>query len=114
MTKYVQRHDEEGFVVPLYELYRLACCDCGLVHDVVWSYDKKTKELGMAVRRNNKPTCKVHQAVLQNRLRHAFAHTLSFRLHDCYIYTSHRRINLFDVQLNHLGIVKVNRAIHGI
>ena len=56
MTKYVQRYDEEGFVVPLNELYRLACFDCGLVHDVVWAYDKKTKELGMAVRRNNRAT----------------------------------------------------------
>jgi len=26
------------------------------VHDVVWSYDKKTKELGMAVRKNNRAT----------------------------------------------------------
>ena len=56
MTKYVQRYDGEGFVVPLNEKYRLACCDCGLVHDVVWAYDKKTKELGMAVKRNNKAT----------------------------------------------------------
>jgi len=35
MTRYVQRYDEEGFVVPLDELYRLACCDCGLVHDMM-------------------------------------------------------------------------------
>ena len=56
MTKYVQRYDEEGFVVPLNKIYRLACCDCGLVHDVVWAYDKKTKELGMAVRINNRAT----------------------------------------------------------
>jgi hypothetical protein len=56
MTKYIQREDGEGFVVPLDETYRLACCDCGLVHDVVWSYDKKTKELGMAVKRNNRAT----------------------------------------------------------
>jgi hypothetical protein len=26
------------------------------VHDVVWAYDKKTKELGMAVKRNNHAT----------------------------------------------------------
>ena len=56
MSKYIQRYDGEGFVVPLRELYRLACCDCGLVHDVVWAYDKKTKELGMAVQRNNRAT----------------------------------------------------------
>ena len=56
MTKYVQRYDGEGFVVPLDQIYRLACCDCGLIHDFVWSYDKKTKELGMATKRNNRAT----------------------------------------------------------
>ena len=56
MTKYVQRVDGEGFIVPLNEKYRLACCDCGLVHDVVWVYDKKEKLLGMAVQRNNRAT----------------------------------------------------------
>ena len=45
MTKYIQRTDGEGFVVPLEEKYRLACCDCGLVHDIVWAYDEETKEL---------------------------------------------------------------------
>lgn len=63
MTRYIQRTDGEGFVVPLEELYRLACCDCGLVHDVVWAYDEKTKELGMAVQRNNRATA-------QRRRRH--------------------------------------------
>lgn len=56
MTRYIQRTDGEGFVVPLGELYRLACCDCGLVHDVLWAYDEETKELGMAVQRNNRAT----------------------------------------------------------
>jgi hypothetical protein len=67
MTKYVQRYDEEGFVVPLDELYRLACYDCGLVHDVVWSYDKKTKELGMAVRKNNKATAQRRKNIKVNQ-----------------------------------------------
>lgn len=56
MTRYIQRTDGEGFVVPLGELYRPACCDCGLVHDVVWAYDEETKELAMAVQRNNRAT----------------------------------------------------------
>ena len=56
MTKYKQRKDGEGFVVPLNEIYRLACCDCGLVHDIVLSYDKETGELGMATKRNNRAT----------------------------------------------------------
>ncbi len=53
-ARYRQRVDGEGFVVPLGEVYRLACCDCGLVHDVVWVYQKG--ELGMATRRNNRAT----------------------------------------------------------
>ncbi len=53
-ARYRQRADGEGFVVPLNEVYRLACCDCGLVHDVVWVYKKG--ELGMATRRNNRAT----------------------------------------------------------
>ena len=52
--KYVQRVDEEGFEVPLMEIYRIACCDCGLVHDVVWAYEDG--KLGMATRRNNRAT----------------------------------------------------------
>ena len=56
MTRYKQRKNGEGFVVPLDEVYRLACCDCGLVHDIVLSYDKETGELGMATKRNNRAT----------------------------------------------------------
>lgn len=56
MTRYKQRQDGEGFVVPRDEIFRLACCDCGLVHDIVISYDKETGELGMATRRNNRAT----------------------------------------------------------
>jgi hypothetical protein len=56
MTKYIKRTDGEGFFVPLEEIYRLACCDCGLVHDVVWVYDEKTKKLEMAAQRNNRAT----------------------------------------------------------
>lgn len=53
-ARYKQRVDGEGFEVPLGEVYRIACCDCGLVHDVVWVYQKG--ELGMATRRNNRAT----------------------------------------------------------
>ena len=63
MAKYTQRYDEEGFVVPLDELYRLACCDCGLVHDVVFSYDNQTGELGMATRRNNRATAQRRRSI---------------------------------------------------
>ena len=53
-TKYVKREDGEGFEVPLGEIYRIACCDCGLVHDVVFVYEDG--KLGMAVKRNNTET----------------------------------------------------------
>lgn len=54
MTKYIQRYDGEGFEVPVDEIYRIRCCDCGLVHDVAFSIvDGK---LGMAARRNNRST----------------------------------------------------------
>lgn len=52
--KYIKRKDGEGFEVPLGKRYRLACCDCGLVHDVVWVYEKG--RLGMAATRNNRAT----------------------------------------------------------
>ena len=50
------RVDGEGFEVPLGEIYRLACCDCGLVHDVVWEYEDG--KLGMAAQRNEVETAK--------------------------------------------------------
>ena len=53
-TRYVQRRDGEGFEVPVGEIYRLACCDCGLVHDVVFVVEGGN--LGMAARRNNRAT----------------------------------------------------------
>ncbi len=48
---------------PVMNGYMMQCCDCGLVHDVVWSYDKKTKELGMAVRRNNRATAQRRKSI---------------------------------------------------
>lgn len=54
-TRYVQRYDGEGFTVPVNEIYRLACCDCGLVHDVVIT-SEDGQPVGMAVRRNNRAT----------------------------------------------------------
>jgi hypothetical protein len=53
-TKYKQRYDGEGFEVPLNKLYRLVCCDCGLVHDVVFVVEDG--RLGMAAKRNKRAT----------------------------------------------------------
>ena len=54
MTKYIQRRDGEGFELPIGKIYRLACCDCNLVHDVVFVVEDG--KLGMAASRNNRAT----------------------------------------------------------
>jgi len=54
MTKYTQRKDGEGFEIPLGKIYKLACCDCGLVHNVVFTYEDGV--LAMATERNNRAT----------------------------------------------------------
>ena len=52
--RYKQRKDGEGFEVPLGEVYRIACCDCGLVHDFVFVVEDG--KLGVAAKRNNRAT----------------------------------------------------------
>jgi hypothetical protein len=54
-SRYKQRKDGEGFAVPNGEVYRLACCDCGLVHDFVF-VSEDGKPIGVAARRNNRAT----------------------------------------------------------
>ena len=63
--KYVQRKDGEGFEVPIGEVYRLACCDCGLVHDVVWVYEDG--KLAMAAKRNNRATAQRRRKVKESK-----------------------------------------------
>jgi hypothetical protein len=55
MARYKQRKDGEGFTVPNGEVYRLACCDCGLVHDMVF-VSGDGGPIGVASRRNNRAT----------------------------------------------------------
>lgn len=53
--RYKQRGDSEVFEVPVNKIYRFACCDCGLVHDLVFmSQDKKP--IYIAAKRNNRAT----------------------------------------------------------
>jgi len=52
--KYIQRLDEKGFEVKSKELTRWACCDCGLVHDIVFVSGRRV--IGVAAKRNNKAT----------------------------------------------------------
>jgi hypothetical protein len=53
-VKYIQRIDGEGFTVPSGEIYRIACCDCGLVHDFVFVSGERV--VGIAAKRNNRAT----------------------------------------------------------
>jgi hypothetical protein len=55
MSKYVQRFDGDGFEVPSGEVYKIACCDCGLIHDFVF-VSQDGKPVGIAARRNTRAT----------------------------------------------------------
>jgi hypothetical protein len=55
MTRYKQRKDGEGFEVPSSQIYRIACCDCGLVHDFVF-VSQDGNPIGIAAKRNNRST----------------------------------------------------------
>lgn len=64
-ARYEQRKDGESFIIPTETVYRLACCDCGLVHDVVIvSRGGRGKKVAMVARRNNRSTA---QRRRQNR-----------------------------------------------
>jgi len=54
-VKYIQRYDEEGFEVPSGQIVRIACCDCGLVHDIVF-VSQDNLSIGVAARRNSRAT----------------------------------------------------------
>jgi hypothetical protein len=54
-AKYKQRIDNEGFDIPSGEVYRMACCDCDLVHDMVF-VSGDGQPIGVAARRNNRAT----------------------------------------------------------
>jgi len=54
MTKYIQRDDGEGWSVKPGQVFKLACCDCGLVHRVVIVVENG--EIGIAAERDNRAT----------------------------------------------------------
>lgn len=54
-SRYKLRRDGEDWTIPSGVLYRIACCDCGLVHDLVLC-SEDGKDIGIAVRRNNRAT----------------------------------------------------------
>lgn len=62
VRKYVQRLDGEGFTINSGELTRIACCDCGLVHDMVL-VSEDGKPIGVAAKRNNRATAQRRRQV---------------------------------------------------
>lgn len=52
--KYTQRKDGEGWEVNPGEVFKLACCDCGLVHQVVIVVEEG--KIGIAAKRDNRAT----------------------------------------------------------
>ena len=54
-ARYKQRRDGDAFTVPSGDIHRIACCDCGLVHDFAF-VSEDGKPIGIAVRRNNRST----------------------------------------------------------
>jgi hypothetical protein len=65
MAKYKQRKDNEGFSVPSGKIYRISCCDCGLVHDFVF-VSEDNKDIGIAARRNNRATAQKRRRIKWN------------------------------------------------
>lgn len=57
-SKYKVLIDGEGWTVSNATLFKFACCDCGLIHNVVIVAPKTRKgvELGFAVQRNKRAT----------------------------------------------------------
>lgn len=55
MKEYKQIIDGVGFALRSSEIWRLACCDCGLVHDVVL-IKRRGSWVGVAMKRNKRAT----------------------------------------------------------
>ena len=64
MTRYRYRKDKEGFAIPSGVLYRLACCDCGLVHDIVLVSDDGN-DIGFAACRNERATAARRRGIFE-------------------------------------------------
>ncbi len=56
MAKYPRLIDGEGIELKSKEAWKLMCCDCGLVHDMMLVAGRKGSPIGLAVRRNKRAT----------------------------------------------------------
>ena len=55
--RYIPRIDGKAFEVEAGKVTRWACCDCGLVHDIVFVVDSEdASTIGVAARRNARAT----------------------------------------------------------
>lgn len=55
-VRYRNLKDGEGVEFKSREVFKLACCDCGLVHDVVLVASPRGRKIGLALRRNKRAT----------------------------------------------------------
>jgi len=64
--------DWTEWVYPNRKLYKMACCDCGLVHDMQFALVKRGlgKAIVFRARRNNKSTGQVRRAILKKAREH--------------------------------------------
>jgi hypothetical protein len=65
-AKYTKRTDGEGWDVPSGQIYRIACCDCGLVHDFVF-VSSNGEPIGIAARRNERATAQRRRKITINK-----------------------------------------------
>lgn len=65
--RYTQRFDGVGFTVKSGERTRWACCDCGLVHELVFVAGGKGSLIGVAAKVNARATAGKRQAMSQKR-----------------------------------------------
>lgn len=58
MSRYKQRFDGVGFSIPNLTPYKLACCDCGLIHviSIAAPNTPKGTPIGFAAKRDNRAT----------------------------------------------------------
>lgn len=55
-STYDQIIEGEGFTMPARKSFKLACCDCGLVHEVALVSSKDRKNIGVAMKINRRST----------------------------------------------------------
>ena len=65
MSRYRQRLDCEGWSEPSGKPFKLACCDCGLVHRMVL-ISEDGKPIGIAAKRDNRATAARRRSLGKN------------------------------------------------